>query len=201
MLGASTLNVGTISGGRAPNVVADEARAEIMFRTVGDPAPLREGVAAVGHGPRGSARSLAHARDSLDGFRRLADHGRGVHHGHSGVGRGLGQTVPDRAGQHSRGAHRGRAHLEERIVGSGGDLHADGDASFLRRRRAKACGRDEERAERRRVTLGLAIVGYGKMGRLIEQLAPEYGFDVRAKFDSKNNAGGDGLTREALQRR
>jgi hypothetical protein len=24
---------------------------------------------------------------------------------------------------------------------------------------------------------GLAIVGYGKMGRLIEQLAPEYGFD------------------------
>jgi hypothetical protein len=26
--------------------------------------------------------------------------------------------------------------------------------------------------------LGLAIVGYGKMGRLIEQLAPEYGFDA-----------------------
>ncbi len=24
----------------------------------------------------------------------------------------------------------------------------------------------------------LAIVGYGKMGRLIEQLAPEYGFAV-----------------------
>jgi acetylornithine deacetylase len=47
LLGPSTLNVGTISGGRAPNVVADEARAEIMFRTVGDPAQLREGVAAV----------------------------------------------------------------------------------------------------------------------------------------------------------
>ena len=27
---------------------------------------------------------------------------------------------------------------------------------------------------------GLAIVGYGKIGRLIEQLAPECGFDVRA---------------------
>jgi 4-hydroxy-tetrahydrodipicolinate reductase len=29
----------------------------------------------------------------------------------------------------------------------------------------------------------LAIVGYGKMGRLIEQLAPEYGFTVHAKID------------------
>jgi 4-hydroxy-tetrahydrodipicolinate reductase len=47
--------------------------------------------------------------------------------------------------------------------------------------------------------LGLAIVGYGKMGHLIEQLAPEYDFEVRAKFDSKTNAGGDGLTRTALR--
>ncbi len=44
VLGASTLNVGTISGGRAPNVIADEARSEIMFRLVGDPASLRAGV-------------------------------------------------------------------------------------------------------------------------------------------------------------
>jgi 4-hydroxy-tetrahydrodipicolinate reductase len=29
----------------------------------------------------------------------------------------------------------------------------------------------------------LAIVGYGKMGRLIEQLAPEYGFTVHARID------------------
>jgi 4-hydroxy-tetrahydrodipicolinate reductase len=29
----------------------------------------------------------------------------------------------------------------------------------------------------------LAIVGYGKMGRLIEQLAPEYGFSVHARLD------------------
>jgi acetylornithine deacetylase len=46
LLGPTTLNVGTISGGRAPNVIADEARAEIMFRTVGDPRSLREGVLA-----------------------------------------------------------------------------------------------------------------------------------------------------------
>jgi len=41
LLGRSTLNIGTISGGRAPNVIADEARADLMFRTVGDPEPIR----------------------------------------------------------------------------------------------------------------------------------------------------------------
>jgi len=44
LLGTATLNVGTISGGRAPNVIADEARAEIMFRTVGDPSRIRQEV-------------------------------------------------------------------------------------------------------------------------------------------------------------
>ena len=44
LLGKSTLNIGTISGGRAPNVVADEARAELMFRLVGKAAPGREAV-------------------------------------------------------------------------------------------------------------------------------------------------------------
>jgi acetylornithine deacetylase len=36
LLGPSTLNIGTLAGGRAPNVVADEARADIMIRLVGD---------------------------------------------------------------------------------------------------------------------------------------------------------------------
>lgn len=45
VLGQSTLNVGTIGGGRAPNVVADEAQAEIMFRLVGEPDELRAAVA------------------------------------------------------------------------------------------------------------------------------------------------------------
>src|SRR5882672_11628668 len=47
VLGPSTLNVGTISGGRAPNVIADEARSEIMFRLVGDPASTRAAVARI----------------------------------------------------------------------------------------------------------------------------------------------------------
>jgi len=40
----------------------------------------------------------------------------------------------------------------------------------------------------------LAIVGYGKMGKLIEQLAPEYDFQVALKLDEFNNAEGEGLT-------
>lgn len=46
---------------------------------------------------------------------------------------------------------------------------------------------------------GLAIVGYGKMGQLIERLAPEYGFEVRARFSGGDNPGGQGLSHETLR--
>jgi len=42
----------------------------------------------------------------------------------------------------------------------------------------------------------LAIVGYGKMGRLVEQVAPEYGFQVALKLDEFNNAAFEGVTPE-----
>jgi acetylornithine deacetylase len=42
LLGASTLNIGTLSGGRAPNVIADEAKADIMIRLVGDSAGTKQ---------------------------------------------------------------------------------------------------------------------------------------------------------------
>jgi 4-hydroxy-tetrahydrodipicolinate reductase len=42
--------------------------------------------------------------------------------------------------------------------------------------------------------MNLAIVGYGKMGHLVEQLAPEYGFAVPVKLDIDDNAGGNGIT-------
>ena len=42
----------------------------------------------------------------------------------------------------------------------------------------------------------LAIVGYGKMGKLVEQLAPEYGFQVALKLDEFNNSRFEGLTTE-----
>jgi 4-hydroxy-tetrahydrodipicolinate reductase len=44
--------------------------------------------------------------------------------------------------------------------------------------------------------VNLAIVGYGKMGRLIEQLAPEYGFAVKLRLDIDNNSNYEGMTKE-----
>jgi acetylornithine deacetylase len=41
VLGETTVNIGTISGGRASNVIADYARAEVMFRTVGPTEELK----------------------------------------------------------------------------------------------------------------------------------------------------------------
>jgi 4-hydroxy-tetrahydrodipicolinate reductase len=45
-------------------------------------------------------------------------------------------------------------------------------------------------------TRRIAIVGYGKMGRLVEQLAPEYGFETALKLDEFNNSRFEGLTAE-----
>ena len=42
----------------------------------------------------------------------------------------------------------------------------------------------------------LAIVGYGKMGKLVETLAPQYDFEVVLKLDEFNNASGEGVTAE-----
>ena len=42
--------------------------------------------------------------------------------------------------------------------------------------------------------MNLAIVGYGKMGRLIEQLAPEYGFAVTLRLNSQTNRDTSGIT-------
>jgi len=44
ILGPSTLNIGTIAGGRAPNVIPDHAKAEVMIRLVGDPASTKAAV-------------------------------------------------------------------------------------------------------------------------------------------------------------
>ena len=55
LLGPSTLNIGVLSGGRAPNVIADEAHAEIMIRLVGDSASTK---AELERAVAGAARSL-----------------------------------------------------------------------------------------------------------------------------------------------
>src|ERR1700761_7588859 len=43
-IGESTLNVGLIQGGRAPNVIADKAEAHLLVRLVGPAAPIREAI-------------------------------------------------------------------------------------------------------------------------------------------------------------
>lgn len=50
VLGKSTLNIGTISGGRAPNVIADEAKADLMIRMVSEPEPVRAAMRAAVNG-------------------------------------------------------------------------------------------------------------------------------------------------------
>jgi acetylornithine deacetylase len=43
-IGPSTLNIGQIHGGRAPNVIADHAEAQILIRLVGDSGSTREAI-------------------------------------------------------------------------------------------------------------------------------------------------------------
>jgi len=50
LLGASTLNIGTLTAGRAPNVIPDFAKAELMIRLVTEPDGTREAVAAAADG-------------------------------------------------------------------------------------------------------------------------------------------------------
>ncbi len=58
VLGASTVNIGTIRGGRAPNVIPDHALAEVFVRLVDDGAGARAAVAE-------AAGNLAEAREIL----------------------------------------------------------------------------------------------------------------------------------------
>jgi acetylornithine deacetylase len=49
-VGSSTLNIGQIHGGYAPNVIADKAEAQVLVRLVGDSAPVRAALAAAAAG-------------------------------------------------------------------------------------------------------------------------------------------------------
>lgn len=47
--------------------------------------------------------------------------------------------------------------------------------------------------------MNIALIGYGRMGKEIEALAPSQGVQVVARFDSDNNRNGSGLTADALK--
>jgi acetylornithine deacetylase len=71
LFGPSTLNIGTIQGGRAPNVIPDSARAEILVRVVGDVTDLRTQIERAAK-PEAEANEVllipALQLGSLDGF-------------------------------------------------------------------------------------------------------------------------------------
>jgi 4-hydroxy-tetrahydrodipicolinate reductase len=45
----------------------------------------------------------------------------------------------------------------------------------------------------------LALLGYGKMGKLLEKLAPVHDFEVSVRLDGRSNEGGSGITAEAME--
>ncbi len=45
----------------------------------------------------------------------------------------------------------------------------------------------------------LALVGYGRMGRLVEELAPDHGFEVALRLDGRSNPAGAGIALERFQ--
>ena len=49
-VGPSTLNIGQINGGYAPNVIADKAEAQVLVRLVGDSAPVRKALIEAAEG-------------------------------------------------------------------------------------------------------------------------------------------------------
>jgi acetylornithine deacetylase len=49
-VGPSTLNIGLVQGGRAPNVIADKAEAQVLTRLVGDSAPVRQAIVDAAEG-------------------------------------------------------------------------------------------------------------------------------------------------------
>lgn len=71
VLGPSTLNIGTIRGGRAPNVIPDEATAEIFIRVVEDVTELKKQIEAAAQPDVEAVEVLfipALHLQSLDGF-------------------------------------------------------------------------------------------------------------------------------------
>ena len=71
LLGTTTVTIGVISGGRAPNVIPDEAKAELSIRIIGDPEPVRAAILRAA-GDRVESREVLFTPaihfDPLDGF-------------------------------------------------------------------------------------------------------------------------------------
>ena len=129
-MGACTKNVGSIQGGRAPNVISDFAKADLFYRLVGPADALRREITeAVGelaevHFTRETPFLRLRTLDGLPtmvaafttDIPSLAE---------------LGRAAAAGARVDSRGAHRRRVCGEGAAGGSGGDLLFDGEKTQL----------------------------------------------------------------------
>ena len=109
-LGPSTLNIGISRGGRAPNVIADDARAEIFIRVVGDVTELRKQISRCRLPDAEANEVLVHPSGpsgSLSGFATTVV---AYTYRHSGLWRYLGSTLSAWSRHHSRCAYQRRAH-------------------------------------------------------------------------------------------
>ena len=119
--GATTVNIGLIGGGYAPNVMADKAEAHLLVRTVGPSQEVKDAIARVvaGRAEVNTTLDLACVRMRRGG--RAADDGGEVCHGYSDAD-GVGRAVPAGAGIDPRGAHAAGEDQQERTAGVRGSI-------------------------------------------------------------------------------
>ncbi len=106
-------------------MIADAAKAEILVRLVGDPAPIREAFQRRGDGrTREAEGNSVHSGDAISNVDGLPTTVVSFTTDVPMFGNELGRAAAARAGKHSRGAHDGGADSQARFGGSGGDLCA-----------------------------------------------------------------------------
>ena len=115
-IGPATLNIGLISGGRAPNVISDKAEAHLLIRTVGPSDEVKDAVARVVAGRCEVAFSLDLACVQHAARGRAPHHDRQVRHRHPLAHR-LGRTLPAWPRLHPCSPHARREDQQERAVG------------------------------------------------------------------------------------
>ena len=118
-IGPCTLNIGVIEGGRAPNVIPDKARAQLLYRLVGPTEELRREIERrrCGFGQRRIPSGNTVHPPAHPGW--TAHHGRRLHHRHSRAHE-LGRASAHRPGINTRRPHPRRIHREKAVKRCGG---------------------------------------------------------------------------------
>ncbi len=109
--GPSTLNIGLIEGGHAPNVIADEASATLLIRLVGPSDEIRAALEQAAGGDAEVDVTLEIPFQKAQANRRTADHGCRLHDRYSRADQ-LGRTAAVGSRLDPRGPHAGRAAVE-----------------------------------------------------------------------------------------